>query len=492
MGYAFAPPPTFMGAEREEVIMNKAAGTLSPRQASRGAKASTPPATPAEARRFHEANPDIRFVDALLVDICGKLRGKRFPASELEKLFVSGMQIPQTIYLLDVTGDQHDPCGRGYSDGDPDGTALPIPGTLVRVPWAHEPQAQMLMSLFEAPGVPALVEPRTVLARVLQRFSELKLKPVVAFELEFYLIDKQRAENGMPLPAMAPLDGRRAAPREAYGIHELDRFGDFMRACEKAAEVQEIPANAASSELAPGQFEVNLRHSDDSLKAADQAALLRHLVTSVARAHGFEATFMAKPFLSTSGNGMHVHLNLAHESGRNVFAADGEGESPLLRHAIGGLQATMHEALAIFAPDLNAFRRYTPMSFAPVNRCWGVNNRSVAFRVPGGPAAARRVEVRPPAAGANPHLVLAAILAGMHHGIANEIDPGPAAAGNVGNDVDATLPFELSRALDALSSAPIIKSYLGSEYVDIYVALKRAELKKFMHVISPTEYAWYV
>ncbi len=189
---------------------------------------------------------------------------------------------------------------------------------------------------------------------------------------------------------------------------------------------------------------------------------------------------------------MHVHLNLAHESGRNVFASDGTGESPLLRHAIGGLQATMHEALAIFAPDLNAFRRYTPMSFAPVNRRWGLNNRSVAFRVPGGPHEARRVEIRAPAACANPYLVLAAILAGMHHGIANEIDPGPPAIGNVGHDVDTTLPIEFSRALDVLSSAPIIKSYLGSDYVDIYVALKRAELKKFMGAISPQEYAWYL
>jgi glutamine synthetase len=472
--------------------MNKPAGTLPPRQPPRGAKASASVAAAAEARAFREKNPDLRFVDAFLVDICGKLRGKRFPASELEKLFQRGMQIPQTIYLLDATGDQHDPCGRGYSDGDPDGTAMPVPGTLVRVPWAVEPQAQVLMTLFEKPGVPALVEPRTVLARVLKRISELKLKPVVAFELEFYLIDKARGEGGAPLPATAPLDGRRAAPREAYGILELDRFASFISACETAAEIQGIPASAASSELAPGQFEVNLRYTDDPLAAADQAAFLRHLVTSVARAHGFEATFMAKPFLNASGSGMHVHLNLAHESGRNVFASDGKGESPLLRHAIGGLQATMHEALAIYAPDLNAFRRYTPMCFAPVNRRWGVNNRSVAFRVPAGPNEARRVEVRPPAASANSYLVLAAILAGMHHGIANEIDPGPPAIGNVGNDVDKTLPSEFSRALDVLASAPILKSYLGAGYVDIYVALKRAELKKFMGVISPAEYAWYL
>ncbi len=226
--------------------MNKAAGTLPPRQPPRGAKASASVEAAAEARAFREKNPDLRFVDALLVDICGKLRGKRFPASELDRLFASGMQIPQTIYLLDVTGDQHDPCGHGYSDGDPDGTSMPVPGTLMRVPWAQEPQAQVLMSLFEAPGVPALVEPRTVLAHVLRRISELKLKPVVAFELEFYLIDTLRAEGGAPLPATAPLDGRRAAPREAYGILELDRFADFISACENAAEIQNIPASAAS------------------------------------------------------------------------------------------------------------------------------------------------------------------------------------------------------------------------------------------------------
>jgi glutamine synthetase len=472
--------------------MNKAAGTLPPAAAARGAKASLPVAAKAEARAFREANPDIRFVDALLVDICGKLRGKRFPIRELDKLFASGMQIPQTIYLLDVTGDQHDPCGRGYSDGDPDGTAMPVPGTLVRVPWTSEPQAQMLMSLFERPGVPALVEPRAVLARVLKRLSELKLKAVVAFELEFYLIDTLRGEGGAPLPAISPFDGRRAASREAYGILELDRFSDFISACDKAAEIQGIPASAASKELAPGQFEINLQHTDDPLKAADQAAMLRHLVTGVARSKGVEATFMAKPFLGSAGSGMHLHINLAHESGRNVFASGGAGESPLLRHAIGGMQATLHEALAIFAPDLNAFRRYMPMSFAPVNRRWGHNNRSVAFRVPAGPDEARRVEVRPPAACANPYLALAASLAGMHHGIADEIDPGAPAVGNVGNDIDQTLPSELSRALDELARAPVIRSYLGADYIDIYVALKRAEHRKFMGVISPTEYAWYL
>lgn len=472
--------------------MTKAAGTLPPPGAPQAAKPRVPQGSKAEARAFREHNPDIRFVDALLVDICGKLRGKRFPISEIEKLFSSGMQIPQTIYLLDVTGDQHDPCGRGYSDGDPDGTAFPVPGTLVRAPWADEPQAQMLMSLFEAPGVSALVEPRSVLARVVERFSELKLKPVVAFELEFYLIDTARGEGGAPLPARAPFDGRRAAPREAYGILELDRFRDFIADCEKAAEVQGLAASAASKELAPGQFEVNLRHTDDPLRAADEAALLRHLVTCVARSHKMEASFMAKPFLNAAGSGMHVHLNLAHEGGRNLFAPAGAEESPLLRHAIGGLQATLHEALAIFAPDINAMRRYTPMSFAPVNRRWGVNNRSVAFRIPGGPQSARRIEVRPPAACANPYLALAAILAGVHHGIAHEIECGPPAAGNVGNEVDETLPQELSRALDALESAPVLRSYLGGAYIDIYVALKRAELKKFMGLISPTEYAWYL
>jgi glutamine synthetase len=265
-----------------------------------------------------------------------------------------------------------------------------------------------------------------------------------------------------------------------------------VSACEQAAAIQGIPASAASSELAPGQFEVNLRHTDDPLKAADQAALLRHLVSSVARTHGFEATFMAKPFLNSSGSGMHVHLSLDDEKGRNVFAHGDAGESPHLRHAIGGLQATMHEALAIFAPDLNAFRRYTPMCFAPVNRRWGVNNRSVAFRVPGGPAEACRIEIRPPAACANPYLVLAAILAGVHHGLVNKLDPGSPAAGNVSNEVDSTLPADFSHGLDVLSNAPNIRSYLGAEYVDIYVALKRSELKKFMRTISPLEYAWYV
>lgn len=445
-----------------------------------------------EAAAFLREHPQTRYIDALFVDICGQMRGKRFPRSEFLPLYQRGMQIPLSVYLLDVMGDTHDPLGQGYSDGDPDGTGLPLPGLLQPVPWADVPRAQVLTTLYEAPGKHCTVEPRAILASVLNRFDELGLKPVVALELEFFLIEAARDEAGGPVPLRGPRDRRPASPQDVYSIQELDRYADFLEAVAAAAEVQKLPAGAATSELAPGQFEINLHHRNDALRACDEAALLRHLITGVARAQNCQATFMPKPFLDANGSGLHIHVSLENASGQNIFA-DGEPTgSDQLRHAIGGAQALLHEALAFFAADVNAFRRLVPNRFVPVNRAWGVNNRSTALRIPIGPPASRRLEHRVSAANANPYLATAAVLAGIHHGLVNRIDPGPPGEGNVGNVADPSLPNTFERALDVCERGVLLKPYLGAHYVETYCALKRAELAKFRSIMTTPEYIWYL
>ncbi|MBN9566471.1 MAG: glutamine synthetase [Alphaproteobacteria bacterium] len=445
-----------------------------------------------EFRALKEVRPDLRFVDAVLVDLCGVLRGKRFPIAEADKLFENGMQIPLTVYLMDARGEMTDAFGRGFGDGDPDGTAWPLPGTLTPVWGESPPRAQILMSLHETPGVPFVAEPRAVLMRVLERFAALKLTPVVAFELEFYLIDPARDASGAPLPPRNPRSGRRETGPSVYGIDDLDQYQAFLTAlCEAAAE-QNVPLSATSKEYAPGQFEANLHHVSDAARAADHAVLMKQIVHAAARAHGFEATFMAKPFPNRAGNGLHIHISLLDEAGYNVFADGSAAGSEMLHHAIGGLQATMAEAMLLFAPNVNSYRRFQPDMFAPVNRRWGVNNRSAGLRVPLGPDDARRVEHRVAGADANPYLVLAAVLAGIHHGLSQKLDPGVPASGSVSRQPDAGLPLRIEEALAKLSEQGTLESYLGADALALYRETKRIEAVRLSRIIPAAEYSWYL
>jgi len=437
-------------------------------------------------------NPDIQYLDAFFFDLCGHPRGKRYPRRDAVKVFQEGMFLPYPAYLLDVTGDCCDPGGQGFSDGDPDGTALPVRGTLSRMPWAEVPGAQVMLGMLTPDGRPLPTDPRHVLCRVLERFAELGLTPVVAVELEFYLIDPERGPGGEPRPPLSPVSGQREAGNQPYSMDGLDAFAPVLRAMDESAGTMRLPASAASTEFAPGQFEINLRHVPDALLAADHGMLLRRLVKQVARRHGLDATFMSKPFPDNTGSGLHIHVSLQDGAGRNVFSADDAVENAMLRHAIGGLAATLDEAMAIFAPNLNAFRRFRPDQFVPVNRSWTVNNRSGAFRIPAGSPATRRIEHRVAGAEANPYLVLAAILAGIHHGLQQRLDPGPPATGNAGHRVDVTLPLDWAQALGRLQAGAILGDYLGSEYLQLYCETKTGELAKFQRTISPQEYQWYL
>jgi glutamine synthetase len=402
------------------------------------------------------------------------------------------MQIPHTIYLMDANGEMTNPFGKGHGDGDPDGTAWPVPGTLSPVWGSGAPRAQMLMSLRDEKGVATPSEPRAALERVLDQFKALKLKPVAALELEFYLIDKDRDARGYPQPPLCPRRGVRESTASVYGIEDLDRYEAFLTALREATTLQNVPMTATSKEYAPGQFEANLKHQTDAIFAADHAVFLKQIVKATARAQGFDATFMAKPYGDKSGSGLHVHVSLVDEKGRNVFDDGSPSGSDTLRHAIGGLQALMPESMALFAPTINSYRRFEPDMFAPVNRRWGINNRSAGLRVPVGPHDARRVEHRVAGADANPYLVLAAILAGILHGLNRKLDPGAPATANVSREPDRTLPFVIDDALLRLENAQMLPNFLGEETLALYRESKRIEVERFRRIVSVAEYDWYL
>src|SRR5258705_3073133 len=302
----------------------------------------------AELEAVLAANPAIQFVDAAIADICGALRGKRIAAADAPKLFESGMQIPLSLHLMDVRGEMMTPSGRGYTDGDPDGTAWPIAGTVMEIWGANPPRAQVLTSLRDQNGTPLSYDPRAILERVAKRFDELQLTPVVAHELEFYLIDEKRDEHGRPLPPISPRTGMRESTPSVYGLEELDAYQGFLTALNEGAALQRVPMSATSKEYAPGQFEANLRHQASPLAASDHAIFLRQIVKAAAASEHYDATFMAKPYPDRSGSGQHVHMSLIDRTGRNIFDNGTEEGSELLRFVAGGMAALMADSLAFF------------------------------------------------------------------------------------------------------------------------------------------------
>jgi glutamine synthetase len=452
-----------------------------------------PPERPEEVARFLRRHPEMRAVDAIFPDLSGVVRGKRYPIDELDKIFTEGLAFPGSAFLLDVVGESHDPKGLGFSDGDPDFFARAVPGTLKPVPWAPKPLAQVLLGFVENDGRPYRYEPRNVLAQVARQLDALGLTPVVAFELEFYLIDPERAAGEAPQPPVSPLTGQRDTATQVYGMADVDAFDELLEEITRACAAQDVPTGAISAEYAPGQFEINLGHVADPVMAADHCVLFQRAVRGVARRHGLQATFMAKPYPQQAGSGLHMHISMLDRDGNNVFdgGAD-DAASPTLRHAVGGILDGLPEAMAMLAPNPNSYRRFRPDIFVPIRRSWGFENRSVALRVPAGKGHARRIEHRVAGADANPYLALATALAGAHHGITHEIDPGPPDTGNAGHAYDAALPWRPRRAFESLSDAPILRQYLGADYVDAYAACKLAEMDKFESEPTPIEYRWYL
>jgi glutamine synthetase len=453
----------------------------------------TDPESIPEIDAYRARHPDTRFVDALTFDLVGTPVGKRYPFRDLAKAWRSGVAFCAGITTLDSVGTCWDVNGIGFSDGDPDALSYPVPGTLVPVPWAGLPTAQVLLQS-RHPTDPEgwWFDPRAILARVVRRFEPMGLRPVVACELEFYFVEARRGDDGSVQPAASRVTGRPSDAPRVLAFGKLDEWASLLAGIDAACLAQGVPAGAATAEYGGAQFEVNLQHTGDPVLAADHALLLRRIVKGVAARNGLDATFMSKPFDGQSGSGLHVHLSLVDAEGTNVFDERRADGSALLGHAVAGMQAAAWDSMAIFAPNLNAYRRFGPNLFVPVNTSWGWNNRSVAFRIPAGGGESRRIEHRIAGAEANPYLVLAAVLAGVHHGLERRLDPGAPSAGNAGESADPDMPSRLWTALDRIERSTLLADYLGDCYPRAYADVKRAEFEAFMGTILPREYDWYL
>jgi len=445
------------------------------------------------ADAFLRAHPDIRHLDVLLADLGATPRGKRLHIDDLATVYAGGFLLPGSMFALDTLGNTVESTGLGFDEGDADRQCLPLDNSLVPVPWSTEGVAQIQVSMFEHDRTPFFGDPRHVLGDVLKRFASRGLKPVVAIELEFYVVDINRLENGNVQPAALPGSGRRPRGKQINSMSVLGEMSAILTEIVRAAELQHVPATTVLAECGPGQYEVNLRHETDAQQACDSAVRLKRLVRGIFLRHGMQATFMAKPYADASGNGGHIHVSLLNEQGHNVFASSAPEGNDMLRQAIGGLATTMADCMLVFAPTANSYRRLQPMNYVPLDATWGVNNRGVALRIPVSDATNRRIEHRVSGADVNPYLLTAAVLAGIHYGLEKRSDPGPPLMGNpYATGAAPTLPTYWPAAAQAFARSDFIRDYFGERFQRLYHTVRQSELQAFDAHVTPLEYDWYL
>ncbi|MBD3765659.1 MAG: glutamine synthetase [Rhodobacterales bacterium] len=448
-----------------------------------------------EAEAFLAANPDIEAIDLVLHDANGIGRGKIIRRHELLSFYRTGRHLPISILGLDICGEDVHETGLIWDQGDGDLRAWPIPGTLCRLHGTRPARAEVFMSMYDLDGAPMTSDPRHALAAQVAAMADQGLHPVGAFELEFFLLANDRGPDGRVRPAADVLDGRPSTRTEVYSVDHLHGMLPLFSDIYAGAAAAGITAETLISEYAPGQYELTLHYRTSVLQAADDLIRLKRIVRAQARAHGVTACFMAKPIERYAGSGMHFHVSLPDATGRNLFTEPpGAGWTPALLHALGGLRATMGESMLVFAPHANSWRRFAAQSYAPVSPTWGVNNRSVALRIPAGEARARRIEHRPAGVDSNPYLVAATVLAGLRKGLAERLDPGPETTGNgYADPADAPpIPRDWRSAIEAAEASAFLKSALGPDLHRTFTAIKAAELARVQRTIADVDYDLYL
>ena len=425
----------------------------------------------------------ITEVECLVSDMSGIARGKIVPVEKyINSSLNDGLRLPEYVFGQNVTGEYENSEILGETVGDI--VLKPDIKTARLVPWYKEPTAQIIHDPFYFDGSPVDVSPREVLKKVISLFENDGLSPVVAPELEFYLVE-QNSNSDHPLKTPLGRSGLAETAKQAYGIDAVNDFDPVFEDVYDYCEIQNIDIDTLSHEAGPAQMEINFNHGG-ALELADQVFLFKRTVRQTAIDHKLHATFMAKPMQNQPGSAMHLHSSiLNNKTGKNIFSKRGGKESQEFYFAISGLQRHFSGAMALVAPYVNSYRRPPKNDDAPANLAWGVDNRTVGFRVPISPPIARRIENRIPGADSNPYLAFAATLACIWLGIQEKKLPNKPKVRSL-EDV-ATLPRNLDIALDKLENSKSMRDTLGERFVKLFAEVKRAEAEAFLDVISPWE-----
>lgn len=440
----------------------------------------TSPQAPAD---YLHDNPQIKSIRMVASDLNGQARGKRIARRFAGKAIAEGTRFPYSVLNLDIWGEDIDDSPLVFDAGDPDGILRPTERGFVPVPWLDTPTAILPIWMFDEQGQPYAGDPRHALARVVERYTARGLTPVVATELEFYIIDDKRHELRVPV---SPVSGKRRQQAEILALRQLDAFDSFLSALYDGCEAMDIPADTMISEAGPGQFEINMDHQPNALKAADDAWLFKILTRGLARSHGFAASFMAKPYPDYAGNGLHTHFSVLDTNGNNIFDNDTPEGSEALHHAVAGCLKAMPGSMLIFAPHASSYDRFVPGAHAPTAAGWGYENRTTALRIPAGNPKARRIEHRVAGGDINPYLFLAAVLGAALDGIEQAQMPAPATKGSAYAADLPQLPQTWADAIEAFDASPEIARIFAPELRANFLATKRQEMH-YMKDLSDEE-----
>ncbi len=435
---------------------------------------------PAAARTYVENNR-LDEVECVIADLPGIARGKAVPAAKWEKQ--PHFHLPNSIFFQTITGDWGEAAGPGGWT-EPDMILRPDITTASAAPWTTDGTLQVIHDAFDQKGDPVGFAPRNVLKRVVDLYKKQGWTPVIAPEMEFYLVGRN-IDPAKPIEPMMGRTGRPAAGRQAYSMSAVDDYGPVIDDIYEYAEIQGIEIDGITQEGGAGQLEINLRHGDP-VALADQVFYFKRLIREAALKHDCFATFMAKPIEGEPGSAMHVHHSVLDTDGNNIFTGPQGGETDAFFHFIGGLQEHLPSVIAVMAPYVNSYRRYVRDHAAPINLEWGRDNRTTGIRIPISAPDARRIENRIAGMDCNPYLCIAASLACGYLGLMNEIRPDKRYQGDA-YDAEDDIPSGPNAALDLFDAATEIHDVLGPEFVRVYSIVKRAEYDEFLQVISPWE-----
>ncbi|WP_224824792.1 glutamine synthetase family protein [Cognatishimia sp. MH4019] len=424
-------------------------------------------------------------IEMMMCDLNAVLRGKWLPGEDISKLQNGDVRLPLSAYAANIGGHEVDETGLGSIANDPDGVVIAVPESMSAVPWASDKVLQVLVDLKDENDQICLLSSRNMLRKMLDRFEGLNLSPVVATELEFHIIQTRETSSEAPKPLELSPDAQ---------CYDLDAMADqqaILNEIMDTCAVQGIAADTLIAEYGPGQFEVNFHHTNDVMHAADTVILFRRMVRGILKKHGLGATFMAKPYADSPGNGMHVHVSLNDGENRNIFSSTAQSLSPTLGSAVAGVLSSMQDLQAVFAPHMNSFRRFQTNSFAPTTPDWGIDNRNAAVRIPEISGRGARLKHRICGADVNPYLALTAILGGILHGLEHKLTP-PLALEDPACRPAPPLEHDWKNAVERFANSTIAKAIFGVPFIEVYSAIRRSEIDLLRTPVTPAEYAYYL